>query len=89
MKPLIEFCRSNYSWGTEQVKEKLEEDPDLEVMEYGCLGHCSQCLLRPFALVEGKFIDAGSPEELLFHIEEKLKEKDPFQDLWDQILKEE
>jgi len=88
MKPLIEFCRSNYSWGTDKVKEKLEEDQELEVIEYGCLGRCSECLLRPFALVEGEYLEADSPEQLLLNIKEKLQEQDPFEDLWDEILKE-
>ena len=89
MKPLIEFCRSNYNWGTEQVKLQLEKDPEVEVMDYGCLGHCSDCLLRPIALVDGEFVEAESPEELLLNIKEKIKEKNQLDDLWDQILKDE
>ena len=53
MEILVEFCINNYHHGTEKLKEKLEENPNYEVMEYNCLGYCTRCLLTPFALVEG------------------------------------
>ncbi len=74
MKPLVEFCASNVSSYTKTVMEALENDLDLDadVLEYGCLGHCGECYMQPFALVNGDFVTAETPEELLGKIKEKL-----------------
>ena len=37
MFPLVEFCVSNMAKGGDIVYEKLENDPDVDVLEYGCL----------------------------------------------------
>jgi uncharacterized protein YuzB (UPF0349 family) len=76
MKPLVEFCASNVSSYTKSVMEALENDPDLDVdvLEYGCLGHCGECYMQPFALVNGHLVQAATAEELLAKIKEKLRE---------------
>lgn len=76
MKPLVEFCSSNVSSYTKKVVDALENDPelDVDVMEYGCLGHCGECYMAPFALVNGDFVTAASPDELLEKIKTKLRE---------------
>lgn len=43
---------------------KLEENPEYDVIEYGCLGNCAQCYVEPFALVNGEIIGASSADEL-------------------------
>ncbi|WP_051430982.1 DUF1450 domain-containing protein [Thermicanus aegyptius] len=65
MRPIIEFCISNLASGTEMVKEALEKEPGLDVVEYGCLGNCGECFTNPYALVNGEIISAMTPEELL------------------------
>jgi uncharacterized protein YuzB (UPF0349 family) len=78
VKPLVEFCASNVSSYTKTVIEALENDPelDVDVLEYGCLGHCGECYMEPFALVNGDFVSAPTPEELLQKIKAKLREED-------------
>ncbi len=75
MKPLVEFCSSNVSSYTKSVMTALENDLelDVDVMEYGCLGHCGECYMVPFALVNGDFVNAETPEALLEKIKAKLK----------------
>lgn len=76
MKPIVEFCSSNVSSYTKPVMEALENNPeyDVDVMEYGCLGHCGECYMQPFALVNGDYVEAETAEELLAKIKVKLKE---------------
>jgi uncharacterized protein YuzB (UPF0349 family) len=76
MKPLVEFCSSNVSSYTKTVMEALENDPelDVDVMEYGCLGHCGECYMVPFALVNGDFVSAPAADELLEKIKAKIRQ---------------
>ncbi len=79
MRPIIEFCAANMSLGTDQVKDKLELDPDYDVIEYGCLGNCGQCFYAPYAMVNGEIIAAVSPEELYDKIKEAIATlEDPY-----------
>lgn len=64
MNPIIEFCMSNLANGSEESFTKLEQDPNLDVLEYGCLSYCSQCAESLFALVNGEIVEAETPEEL-------------------------
>lgn len=74
MGPIIEFCTSNLASGTEEIFHLLESNPALDVVEYGCLGNCGECFLRPFAYVEGKIISAETPHELLEKIKMEIME---------------
>ncbi|MGG3875089.1 YuzB family protein [Brevibacillus laterosporus] len=76
MKALVEFCSSNVISYTKTVMDALENDPDLDVdvVEYGCLGHCGECYMQPFALVNGDFITAETTDLLLTLIKEKIQE---------------
>ncbi|BAU26874.1 uncharacterized protein YuzB (UPF0349 family) [Aneurinibacillus soli] len=65
MRPMVEFCASNLGIGSELAKKALEEEPDVDVLEYGCLGNCGQCFVQPYALVNGTLIVADTGEELL------------------------
>lgn len=76
MRPIIEFCASNLSLGSDEVKIKLEQNPDFDVIEYGCLGNCGQCFYAPYALVNGEMIAAETPEELYDKILEAVKEQE-------------
>ncbi|CAM4350477.1 YuzB family protein [Paenibacillus tarimensis] len=64
MKPIIEFCSSNMHHGTDQVMKRLEENPDFEVIVYGCLGNCGECYMFPYALVDGEIVSAETADAL-------------------------
>jgi uncharacterized protein YuzB (UPF0349 family) len=81
MRPIIEFCASNIGHGTEQLMKKLEQNPEYDVIEYGCLNNCGQCYLAPFAMVEGEIVEAETPAELEKAIEAKIKELEAWENL--------
>ncbi|MTT30661.1 DUF1450 domain-containing protein [Terrilactibacillus sp. BCM23-1] len=78
MKPIIEFCMSNLASGSQKALEKLEKDPNLDVIEYTCLGYCGLCYEGPYALVNGEFVSGETPEELVDHIYAYLEENPMF-----------
>ncbi|KGE20815.1 YuzB family protein [Paenibacillus wynnii] len=81
MRPIIEFCASNLGHGTDKLMHKLEQNPDYDVIEYGCLNNCGQCYLSPFAMLNGEIIEADSPEELEEAINTKIKELEAWDNL--------
>ncbi len=81
MRPIIEFCASNLGHGTKQLMNKLEQNLEYDVMEYGCLNNCGQCYLSPFAMVNGEIIEADSPTELEAAIDTKIKELEAWDNL--------
>ncbi|MVP01734.1 MULTISPECIES: YuzB family protein [Paenibacillus] len=81
MRPIIEFCASNPA--TDDLLEKLEENPDYDVIEYGCLGNCGECYLFPFAMVNGEMVAAETTELLYNEIIRKIKEVEAMLDLFD------
>jgi uncharacterized protein YuzB (UPF0349 family) len=78
MRPIIEFCISNLASGSQRAREILERDPNLDIIEYGCLGHCSLCFQSPFALVNGDYVGAETPEELVEKVYQHLEENPMF-----------
>ncbi|ARI76695.1 YuzB family protein [Halobacillus mangrovi] len=74
MNPLIEFCINNLANGAQEAMEELEKDPDLDVVEYGCLSNCGLCSQFLYALVDGERIIADTPKELVDHIYQHLEE---------------
>ncbi|WP_166240575.1 YuzB family protein [Paenibacillus turpanensis] len=74
MRPIIEFCASNMHHGTDQVMKALEQNPDYDVIEYGCLGNCGHCYLAPYALVNGEIIEAETADKLHEKIEEVIRD---------------
>jgi uncharacterized protein YuzB (UPF0349 family) len=82
MRPIIEFCVNNMHLGTDRIMKKLEENPDFDVIEYGCLGNCGQCYMEPYAMVNGEIIAAETADQLYDKILEAVENfKDPFADL--------
>jgi uncharacterized protein YuzB (UPF0349 family) len=77
-KPIIEFCLSNLSSGSQAAKEILEKDEDLDVLDYGCLGLCGQCGESLFALVNGEVVTADTSEQLITNIYQFLDENPMF-----------
>jgi uncharacterized protein YuzB (UPF0349 family) len=61
---IVEFCVSNQHHGSERTLKRLEELPQIEVIEYGCLGNCGECFLLPFAIVNGEIVASETGEEL-------------------------
>ncbi|MFD7520678.1 YuzB family protein [Paenibacillus chitinolyticus] len=82
MRPIIEFCASNMHHGTDAVMKKLEDNPDYDVIEYGCLGNCGECYLFPFAMVNGEIVAAETADKLFDEISKKIKEVDEMYDLF-------
>jgi uncharacterized protein YuzB (UPF0349 family) len=76
MRPIIEFCNSNMSLGTDEIMKKLEDNPDFDVIEYGCLGNCGQCYMTPFAMVNGEIVTADTAEELYDNILKSVNTED-------------
>lgn len=74
MRPIIEFCVSNLGLGSKEVKEALDQNPDYDVIEYGCLGNCGECFMFPYALVNGEIVAGETGELLLENIKKKLEE---------------
>ncbi|MGZ9585348.1 YuzB family protein [Paenibacillus marinisediminis] len=74
MRPIIEFCVGNMHHGTDEVLRQLEQNPDVDVIEYGCLGNCGECYMFPYALVNGETVAAETAEKLLEAIKIKIKE---------------
>jgi uncharacterized protein YuzB (UPF0349 family) len=74
MRPLIEFCINNLTADVLTVKQTLEKDRSLDVLEYGCLGNCGICARQPYALVNGELVSAVTAEELLEKIYQKIEE---------------
>jgi uncharacterized protein YuzB (UPF0349 family) len=75
MRPIIEFCTNNMHHGTEKVMKSLELDKAFDVIEYGCLGNCGQCLSEPFALVNGTIVEALTTEELKAKIHVQIEQE--------------
>ncbi|WP_195891952.1 YuzB family protein [Neobacillus dielmonensis] len=73
MQIIIEFCVSNLANGAHQAFETLKKDPNLDVIEYGCLSHCGKCARSLYALVDGKVVTGNTPEELVNHIYEYVE----------------
>lgn len=64
VNPIVEFCMTNLANGSHKTLEKLEKDPNLDVLEYGCLSYCTVCSDALYALVNGEVVEADTPEEL-------------------------
>lgn len=78
MKPIIEFCISNLANGSQKALEQLEKDPNLDIVEYGCLGYCGKCFESLYALVNGEVVAGETHEELVENIYQYLEENPMF-----------
>ena len=78
MNPLVEFCISNLAKGAQETYDILEQDPNIDVLEYGCLSFCSQCDMSLYALVNGDIVEADTPEELTKKIYQYIEENPMF-----------
>ncbi|WP_424163187.1 YuzB family protein [Bacillus amyloliquefaciens] len=78
MNPMIEFCVSNLARGSQKAREILEKDPNLDVLEYGCLSYCGKCMESLFALVNGEVVTGDTPAELVDNIYTFIEENPMF-----------
>ena len=78
IKPIIEFCISNLASGSQKALEKLERDPNLDIIEYGCLGYCGKCATSLYALVNGEVVTGITADELVDIIYQYLEENPMF-----------
>ena len=78
IQPIIEFCISNLANGAQKALEKLEKDPNLDIIEYGCLGYCGKCATSLYALVNGEVVTGKTPDELVDNIYQYLEENPMF-----------
>lgn len=85
MNTLVEFCTNNYFLGTNKVKNILEQKNGYDTLESDCLGHCEECKRSPIAIVEGSFVKANSPDELLIVIENELKRRDELAKIFEEF----
>lgn len=69
---LVEMCAANIEKGSRPVFEKLEQDPRVDVIDYGCLSECGLCSNTWYAFVEGEKVAAQSPERLYDKIISKI-----------------
>ena len=76
MFPIVEFCVSNLAQGSQKAKEILEKDPNLDVIEYGCLSYCGQCMQTLFALVNGEMVSGDNPAALVENIYKFIEENE-------------
>ncbi len=74
MRPIIEFCISNLANGAQKARAQLERDPNLDIIEYGCLSYCGKCARTLYALVDGEPISGESPDELVEKIYQYMDE---------------
>lgn len=86
IKPMIEFCASNMHHGTDRILQQLEQNPDYDVTEYGCLGNCGECYLLPFALVEGEIVAADHVDELYARIMLALERQQADKEALDKLV---
>ena len=59
MNPMVEFCVSNLANGAQETFEVLERDPNVDVLDYGCLSYCTKCDNAFYALVNGEIVEAA------------------------------
>lgn len=74
MRPLVEFCVNNLTDDVLEIKEKLEQDYSLDVIEYDCLGNCVICAQQPYALVNGEMVKGENAKELYTKIYQAIDE---------------
>ena len=83
---IVEFCVSNAHHGTEGLIDKLNQLPDVETIEYGCLGNCGECYLSPYVMVNGETVVAETAEALYEAILQAFDEQEEHRKALDKLL---
>lgn len=74
LRPIIEFCASNLADGAHKAFAELEQDLNLDIVEYGCLSMCGKCARSPFALVNGDLVVGEDNDELVKKIYKHIED---------------
>lgn len=74
VNPMVEFCVSNLANGAQETFEALERDPNIDVLDYGCLSYCTKCDNTFYALVNGEIVEADTPAELTKNIYQYIED---------------
>lgn len=74
VNPMVEFCVSNLANGAQETFEALERDPNVDVLDYGCLSYCTKCDNAFYALVNGEIVEADTPAELTKNIYQYIED---------------
>lgn len=74
VNPMVEFCVSNLANGAQETFETLERDPNVDVLDYGCLSYCTKCDNAFYALVNGEIVEANTPAELTKNIYQYIED---------------
>lgn len=78
LNPIVEFCISNLANGAQETFETLERDPNIDVLEYGCLSYCTKCAESLYAIVNGEIVQADTAQELTDRIYQYIEENPLF-----------
>lgn len=71
---MVEFCITNLANGAQKTYEELEKDPEIDVLEYGCMSYCTKCARGFYAVVNGEVVEADTPDELTKAIYQYIEE---------------
>ena len=55
------------------VKETLEQDPNIDVIGYGCLKRCKKCDRNLYAMVNGEVVVGETSDHLVKKIYEHIE----------------
>ncbi|MDZ5710715.1 DUF1450 domain-containing protein [Jeotgalibacillus haloalkalitolerans] len=72
MTHIIKFCPNNFKRQLQDTKIAVKQLPDVQVMENKCLNYCGQCIVEPFAIVNGKGVFCKTADELYPAIQQRL-----------------
>jgi uncharacterized protein YuzB (UPF0349 family) len=75
MRTELKFCPLNFKNELSTLKNNVKQLPTVDVVDDKCLNYCGQCLVQPFALIDGKNICADSPRQLYEKIADYLASK--------------
>lgn len=65
MEIIAKFCPCNFEGELDEVKDQVGNLPNVEIVDDRCLNYCGQCLIQPYALINGENIVADTADELL------------------------
>ncbi|BCJ87200.1 DUF1450 domain-containing protein [Effusibacillus dendaii] len=71
----LDYCLNNLqTCGTSHLYNTVEKEfPHIEQRRWGCLSNCSECMKKPFVLINDSEILAGEdPNDLLAQLRAKM-----------------
>ncbi|MGN7943065.1 DUF1450 domain-containing protein [Virgibacillus sp. 6R] len=78
-KTKISFCTNNldrfYSDADFSTFNTFLNDKRIEYKEYECQSKCKECKAAPYAVIDGEFVSADSPDELLKSMKSMIRDK--------------